>query len=100
MLPMSSKLYSCDECGEDTPRDGMVDQYRIDVHSLRADATMSLCPKCAAAIEARDTHGDPEEWIAKTLSDSMRPSYGVPVVVRWIQGDEHVALVHVRLAAP
>lgn len=98
---MESWDVPCGECGALHSRLLMVHQYVVSSHTLEFDRTNEFCSSCAIAEEKRRTYGQVEEWALEGFAQLMEQHYGERLDVRWLQGDEHKWLFHVRrLTAP
>ena len=73
----------------------MVEQYLFNTHDLEVIELLRICPGCAEEEERSRTHGEP--WDIDAIEGYFRHKYGDGAEVRWLQGDEHRILVHVRL---
>src|SRR5258708_3082245 len=90
---------SCEECGVSFSRLLKVAQYVVNAHTWEFEKTSEFCPAFALCEEKRRIYGQVEEWAIEGFARSMERHYGEPLEVRWLQGDEHKWLFHVRRSA-
>ncbi len=90
---------TCDDCGISFSRMTKLAEYVVNAHTWEFEKTNEFCPSCAHSEEARRTYGEVEEWALKGFVECMDREYGEPLEVKWLQGDEHKWLFHVRRIA-
>jgi hypothetical protein len=98
MPTLPGDLRPCDECGAQTDKASLVYAYIINAHDMELpwNREAQFCPACAEIEARRRTCGDPEDVLLACIADGTNRMFGEPMSVRWIQGDEHKILVHVR----
>ncbi len=78
--------------------DEMVDQYVVVIHGFNLTERRLLCPECAKAEESRRTRGGVDDYVMENIVRQVEHVYGKGAAVKWLQGDELKALIHVYKA--
>ena len=91
-------LRPCDMCGAQSDRAELVYEYSVNMHNIDMpwEQTAQYCPSCAEIERNRRTWGESDENLLAMLTDGATRLFGDPVSVRWLQGDEHKGLIHIR----
>ena len=90
-------LRPCERCEDDTDKAFLVYEYLVDAHDLEKwEQVNRFCPACAQDEADRRAHGLPNDDLLAVIGEGASRLFGEPMSVRWVQGDEHRILVHVR----
>jgi len=93
---MNGDGYPCDDCGDFVDKFDRVDEYLVNAHTYEFERLAERCPACAQSYGKRRAFGEVENWLLEIIQESMYRYYGDPVIVRWLQGDEHRVVVLVQ----
>jgi hypothetical protein len=89
----------CHRCRRDVERAGSIHAVVIDAATLEPRIEARLCPRCARAEVRRRRYGPIDEPARADAAGLLERTFGEPIRVTWLQGDERRRAVLARRRA-